>query len=121
MHALPLQCVGDEPQARSDLPSVAAGAAVSALEIQQLFFQSTDKSQSGGPVVKEHKPTGRHTAGDKQIATALASLDKRIVPSASVAMEAAFHLLEGHVLDIPEVGVTNVEQARAFLWNAAWL
>ena len=37
-------------------------------------------------------------------------------------MEAAFHLLfaEG-LLNVQDLGQINVKQARAFLWNAAWL
>ena len=36
-------------------------------------------------------------------------------------MEVAFSLLERGLLNIPDVGTINVKQARAFLWNAAWL
>ena len=39
----------------------------------------------------------------------------------TVVMEAAFFLLREGLLNIPDVGVVNVKQARAFLWNAAWL
>ena len=41
--------------------------------------------------------------------------------SSTVVMEAAFFLLQEGLLDIPGVGGINVKQARAFLWNAAWL
>ena len=36
-------------------------------------------------------------------------------------MEAAFSLLKLGLLNVPDVGTINVKQARAFLWNAAWL
>ena len=36
-------------------------------------------------------------------------------------MEAAFALLKQGLLNIPDAGVINVKQARAFLRNAAWL
>ena len=39
----------------------------------------------------------------------------------SVVMEAAMFLLQQGLLNIPDVGIVNVKQARAFLWNAAWL
>ena len=41
--------------------------------------------------------------------------------SPTVVMEAGFYLLLQGLLDIPKVGGINVKQARAFLWNAAWL
>ena len=43
------------------------------------------------------------------------------VPSSTVVMEAAFFLLAQGFLNIPDTGTINVKQARAFLWNAAWL
>ena len=36
-------------------------------------------------------------------------------------MEAAFFPLQQRLLHVPDVGVYNVKQCRAFLWNAAWL
>ena len=36
-------------------------------------------------------------------------------------MEAAFYLIKEGVLNIPDIGMVNVKQARALLWNAAWL
>ena len=36
-------------------------------------------------------------------------------------MEAAYYLIHAGLLNIPDVGTVNVKQARAFLWNAAWL
>ena len=42
-------------------------------------------------------------------------------PSETVVMSAAFFLLEQGLLNIPDVCTVNVKQARAFLWNAAWL
>ena len=36
-------------------------------------------------------------------------------------METAFYLIKQGLLTIPDVGTVNVKQARAFLWNAAWL
>ena len=36
-------------------------------------------------------------------------------------MEAAYYLVDCGLFNIPDVGTVNVKQARAFLWNAAWL
>ena len=36
-------------------------------------------------------------------------------------MESAFFLIREGLLNIPDVGTVNVKQARALLWNAAWL
>lgn len=44
-----------------------------------------------------------------------------LVSSDTVVMKAALYLLEQGLLNVPGVGAINVKQARAFLWNAAWL
>ena len=36
-------------------------------------------------------------------------------------MEAVVTLLKSGLLNIPDNGIVNVKQARALLWNAAWL
>ena len=36
-------------------------------------------------------------------------------------MEVAYYLIECGLFNIPDVGTINVKQARAVLWNAAWL
>ena len=41
--------------------------------------------------------------------------------SPTVVLEAAFFLLQEGLLNIPDLDCINVKQARAFLWNAAWL
>ena len=55
------------------------------------------------------------------VASLRESMRKTIVPSETVVLEAAFHLLEQGLLNVPDLGKINVKQARAFLWNAAWL
>ena len=53
--------------------------------------------------------------------TAVKNLPAVVIPSDTVVTEAAFYLLQQGFLNIPDVGTINVKQARAFLWNAAWL
>ena len=43
------------------------------------------------------------------------------MPSDTIVLEAAFFLIAEGLLNIPDLGVVNVKQARAFLWNAVWL
>ena len=57
---------------------------------------------------------------DEALARARRSMPMR-PPSETVVMEAAFFLIQQGLLNIPDVGSINVKQARAFLWNAAWL
>ena len=55
------------------------------------------------------------------VAMAVAQLPRQCKRIRTVVMEAAFALSQQGLLNIPDVGVINVKQARAFLWNAAWL
>ena len=43
------------------------------------------------------------------------------VRSATVVIEAAMFLIADGVLNIPDVGIMNVKQCRAFLLNSIWL
>ena len=58
---------------------------------------------------------------DQLLQGAVAQLPRQYKRTRTVVMEAAFALLQQGLLNIPDVGVINVKQARAFLWNAAWL
>jgi hypothetical protein len=66
------------------------------------------------------------TACSFQFQTIVDAAMRRLPPmnkkSDTVVMEAAFHLLvvEG-LLNVQDLGKINVKQARALLWNAAWL
>ena len=93
--------------------------ALEAARQQQLFFKSVDK---GGIEVKgaTASKSRRRTDFDDKVAGAVAQLPA-VIPSDTVVLEAAFYLLEKGLLNIPDVGILNVKQARAFLWNAVWL
>ena len=54
------------------------------------------------------------------MAAAVKSMPSMIPPD-TIVMAAAFYLLEAGLLHVPDIGSINVKQARAFLWNAAWL
>jgi len=55
------------------------------------------------------------------IGTAVQQMPKSYVQSRTIVMETAFCLLQQGLLNIPDIGGVNVEQARALLCNAAWL
>ena len=58
---------------------------------------------------------------DVKLRSALASVSQTHQKSDTIVMEVVFLMLERGLLNIPDVGTINVKQARAFLWNAAWL
>ena len=58
---------------------------------------------------------------DVERATAALKRTINLIPSETVVMQAAYYLIHAGLLNIPDVGTVNVKQARAFLWNAAWL
>ena len=58
---------------------------------------------------------------DSALSLAITKLGRHQDVSATIVMESAFFLIQQGLLNIPEVGTVNVKQARAFLWNAAWL
>ena len=58
---------------------------------------------------------------DQQLQRSVKKMQKTYVPSETVVMEAAFYLIKEGILKTPDIGIVNVKQARALLWNAAWL
>ena len=93
-----------------------------AAEKQKLFFKAIDKSQLQVEGIWATSATHRSREPyEAALAAALAKLPETYVKSPTVVMEAAFFLLREGLLHIPDVGRINVKQARAFLWNAAWL
>ena len=97
-------------------------SAVAASESQRLFFKDIDKYQRDPDEPTNTAPTKRKTdAYDRTLAAAVQKLPRSYTRSPTVVMEAAFFLLHEGLLNIPEIGGINVKQARAFLWNAAWL
>ena len=86
---------------------------------QQNFFKAVDKFQvePTGPFHENPKPN----SFDTRLHEAVASLPSGNKRTPTVVMEAAFSLLKLGLLNVPDVGTINVKQARAFLWNAAWL
>ena len=94
-----------------------------AAEKQKLFFKAVDKSHLNIEAICTANATHR-SRGDPYnvaLAAAVAKLPETYAKSPTVVMEAAFFLLQAGLLHIPDVGRINVKQARAFLWNAAWL
>ena len=93
-----------------------------AAEKQKLLFTAIDKSHLNIEGICAASATHcSREPYDVGLAAAVAKLPKTYAKSATVVMEAAFYLLRSGLLHIPDVGRINVKQARAFLWNAAWL
>ena len=98
---------------------ISEGDALTSAGKQQLFFKSLDRYKidvSTSPASQRKTKT----EFDAKLETAVKSMPV-VIPSDTVVMEAAFYLLRQGLLNIPDVGTINVKQARAFLWNAAWL
>ncbi len=95
-------------------------AALESFENQKAFFRSVDGFRLEPTELLPSRADKKHDDFDVALARARRALPQRPA-STSVVMEAAFFLLEQGLLHIPDVGSINVEQARAFQWNAAWL
>ena len=90
------------------------------MEKQKKFFKAVDNFQKEDAVVWGDKRR-KETELDTTIRQAMSKLPVRYRHTQTVVVEAAFGLLQQGVLNIPDVGIVNVKQARAFLWNAVWL
>ena len=125
-HKLP-SATGDESNVI--VPSgfgISSSDAVAALEKQNTFFTCVDRFQIEPLPAKTRTQPSRKDPYEARIDTAVVNLHAAMVPermdvSDTVVMEAAFFLINEGLLDIPDVQETNVKQAHAFLWNAAWL
>ena len=91
-----------------------------AADRQKKFFHDVDHFQ-----VCEDWIAGRGPGLQDRFGRALQRATKKLQTSykctETVVMEYAFILIQEGLLNIPDVGTVNVKQARAFLWNAAWL
>ncbi len=94
--------------------------ALSAAERQQNFFKSVDQFHADP---EDLLPTGakRTDPIDLKKATAIKKMPPSYAASDAVVMESAYFLIKEGMLNNPDTGTVNVKQARAFLWNAAWL
>lgn len=93
--------------------------AVDAAERQQSFFKAVDGFQLEGMDGTHEKP--KATNFDKKLHRAVQTLPAMSPHTPTIVMKAAYTLLLEGLLNIPDVNIINVKQARAFLWNAAWL
>ena len=106
--------------AERDTWSLDSQAALESFENQRGFFRSVDGFRLEPTELLTGGRRKRRDDFDVALTQARQALPQRPA-STSVVMEAAFFLLEQGLLNIPDVGSVNVKQARAFLWNAAWL
>ena len=113
----------DVRQAVSESWGVTSRSALTACDNQEKFFKALDQYDSSKEGAVETSHTNRkRDPYDGKIAEAMKKCPESFRrASPTVVMEAAFYLLLQGLLDIPGVGGINVKQARAFLWNAAWL
>jgi hypothetical protein len=123
------ECFGDtelDSSMRALSPTYEIGAedALEAATKQTNYFKSIDSMRTQLHDVPADA-NGSHKQDidnfGKALASAVNKLTRDFVPSETVVMEYAFHLIREGLLNIPDVGTVNVKQAHAFLWNAAWL
>jgi len=122
---------------------VSSQSAAAAADRQHVFFKALDKYQAsasdGAPSVVSqsslnlaskttetslaHDPYSflAHDPYNAAVAASVRKMPTTYSKTRTVVMEAAFFLLREGLLHIPDVDCVNVKQARAFLWNAAWL
>ena len=90
-------------------------------ERQKAYFKTIDQGtldpERAAHVSKDAKPDHLQ----KAINNAIQSLPSTPPRSKTSVVEAAFYLLDQGVLNIPDLNIINVKQARALLWNAVWL
>ena len=101
---------------------VDAASASLALQKQRQFFQDVDRyHREAKYVAAKNSSSKRSREYDEALAKAVGKLPSTYTRSGTVVVKAAFFLLQEGLLDIPDIGCINVKQARALLWNAAWL
>ena len=109
------ECVyADDPSQHID-----ADDAVTAALKQSAYFQSIDRLQVD--LEDSRIASTKVDDFDRRLHRSVESLPRQCVPSETAVMEAAFYLIKEGVWNIPDMGRVNVKQARALLWNAAWL
>ncbi len=102
---------------------VTSHSALTACDNQEKFFKALDQYDSSKEGAVDTSHTNRKSDPyNERLSAAMSKCPESFRrASPTVVMEAAFYLLLQGLLDIPGVGSINVKQARAFLWNAAWL
>ena len=117
-------CFGELPSdenVRASNPTfeIAADDALTAVTKQIAFFKSIDSMRAE----IDDKDFGKKDSDDfgKALKKSISKLHNEYLPSETIVMENAFFLISEGLVNIPDVGTINVKQARAFLWNAAWL
>ena len=102
---------------------ITSSSARAAYANQQKFFKALDRHDATqeGPVDFGNSNRKSDPYNDRLTSEMGRFPDLFRNKSPTVVMEAAFFLLQQGLLDVPDVGGVNVKQARAFLWNAAWL
>ena len=98
--------------------------ALRAVEQQKKFFKAIDSFKIetlNGAAMMSSTAKMAVDPFDRVINASMAKLPQNYTWTPTVVIEAAIHLLNDGMLNVPDVGCINVKQARAFLWNAAWL
>ena len=97
-----------------------ADDASDAADRQKEFFMSIGARAVDLECARQTRPRDKEDCGVLALAQ-LREFRPRQRRSPTAVMEGAFLLIREGYLNIPDVGTVNVKQARAFLWNAAWL
>ena len=97
-------------------------SALAAAERQKDLFKVIDQSPLDMEAhISSTARTQKTSAYDERVSRAVEQLPRTYIRSETIVMEYAFRLLQKGSLNVPDTGCINVKQARALLWNAAWL
>jgi hypothetical protein len=105
---------------------ISSDAAIAAAKQQHDFFKELDDYKLDDENAASSSTTATATAAAPgswkyRLAEAMRGLPTMMIPTETVVMEAAFHLLRCGILSIPDTQTMNVKAARALLMIAKWL
>ena len=100
---------------------LSAAGATEAAQRQTLFFKAVDRYRCDPTLYAPVTTAPKEGTFAVRLDSSMAKLSQQYIQSDTVVMEAAFFLLREGLLNVPDTGRINVKQARALLWNAAWL
>ena len=101
---------------------ISSQTARSCADGQKQFFKDVDRYQIDQEEDRPQRstPVASSTGWHRTLTESLTRF-RGCDPSETVVMEAAFHLINSGLFKIPDVGIDNVKQCRAFLCYARWL
>ncbi|CAK0855377.1 unnamed protein product [Prorocentrum cordatum] len=110
----------------SDATCMRPAASLAAADRQSEFFKMVDAWKADSHFHRHKSPQPAPDALERRLRAAMATGDASTFPpvpprTRTAVVDACLHLLHNGVLDVVDMERVNVKQARALLWNAAWL